>query len=287
MSSAVNSFKAGLIGDVVIHPKSKKSPAKAKTAAISANDVLLALNASETNRRAYHDVTERQPTLKQRDYLTLSFLVAAAHVAIFWVYVHTDHHPSVVKPNKTEVQVEFFKPEVPPPPPKVEPPPPPKVPPKVQAQPPKPTPALRTPPAEQNITASDMTVKENTEAPRVSEPVAAEPAPTPVVAAPPPPPPKEEPVTEASGYAGYMKNPAPEYPAAALRQGLEGKVILRVRVLANGTPGNVEVKQSSGKRLLDDAAIAAVKGWVFAPAKRGSTPIDGWATVPLEFRISQ
>ncbi len=285
LSSAVNSFKAGLIGELIAKPKLKKPSAKVKTAAISASDVLIALNASEVSRRTYHDVTERQPSIKQRDYITLSFLVAAAHVAIFWIYVHSDHHTSVVKPKKTEVQVEFFKPEVPPPPPKVEPPPPPKVPPKVQAQPPKPTPALRTPPAEQNITASDMTVKENTEAPRTSEPVAAEPAPAAVVA--PPPPPKEEPITEASGYAGYMKNPAPEYPAAALRQGLEGKVVLRVRVLANGTAGNVEVKQSSGKRVLDDAAIAAVKGWVFAPAKRGNTPIDGWATVPLEFKISQ
>jgi protein TonB len=160
--------------------------------------------------------------------------------------------------------------------------------PKVQASPPKAVPALRTPPAEQNITANDMTVKENTEAPHVSTPVVADPAPAPVVAPPPPPPPpKEEPITEATGYAGYMKNPAPEYPAQALRLGLEGKVVLRVRVLANGTPGSVEVKQSSGKRILDDAAIAAVKGWAFSPSKRGSTPIDGWATVPLEFKISQ
>ncbi len=38
------------------------------------------------------------------------------------------------------------------------------------------------------------------------------------------------PVTEAKGYAGYLSNPAPEYPEQALERGWEGSVILRVKV---------------------------------------------------------
>lgn len=54
-------------------------------------------------------------------------------------------------------------------------------------------------------------------------------------------------MTEAKGYAGYLSNPAPEYPEQALERGWEGSVILRVKVLANGSPDTVSVKQSSGK----------------------------------------
>jgi protein TonB len=82
-----------------------------------------------------------------------------------------------------------------------------------------------------------------------------------------------------------MNNPAPDYPAAAARVGWEGVVMLRVKVLASGAVAAVEVQQSSGHRILDDAAARTVKAWTFSPSKRGSTPIDGWATVPIEFKL--
>ena len=34
------------------------------------------------------------------------------------------------------------------------------------------------------------------------------------------------------------------------------------------------VKPSSGATLLDEAAIKAVRGWTFVPARRGDTPIS-------------
>ena len=96
-----------------------------------------------------------------------------------------------------------------------------------------------------------------------------------------------EAVTPATGYAGYLHNPPPAYPANAQRMGLEGKVLLRVRVLANGKPAAIEIQTSSGRKILDDAAIAAVQGWQFAPARRGQTAVDGWATVPVEFKLER
>lgn len=245
-----------------------------------------------TGQRAstYRDVTEVQPGVSGRTWGLLGVLVLGLHIAGIEAYLRLPHTPSVVPPKKSEVLIEFIKPEPPPPPPKVEPPPPPP-PPQAKVQPPpkaqpKPAPALRTPPAEQNIAADSMTVPENTQAADTPGPAVAE-APQPPAPPAPPPPPKEEPVTEATGYAGYLQNPAPSYPPAAQRQGWEGKVVLKVRVLANGSASSVEVTKSSGRKLLDEAAINAVKGWVFSPSKRGSTPIDGWATVPIEFKLAQ
>ncbi|CAG0989853.1 hypothetical protein MTYP_02224 [Methylophilaceae bacterium] len=235
-------------------------------------------------RGLYRDVTEKQPTgVGIRGSFFLGALVVILHIAAVEGYVRLDHTSTLQPVKKSEVVIEFVKPVVIPPP-VVEPPKPlpPKPQPKVQRNaPPPPVQALRTPVAEPDVevTAEDITVVENTEAPPSTGPVTAEPP------APPAPPVVEEPVTEATGYAGYLQNPAPEYPAAAQRQGWEGKVVLRVRVLANGTASSVEIKQSSGRKILDQAAVKAVKGWLFSPSKRGNTPIDGWATVPIEFRL--
>ena len=106
-----------------------------------------------------------------------------------------------------------------------------------------------------------------------------------VVPAEPAPPAPPAPVKPAFGGIGYKNNPAPDYPAQAVRQGWQGTVLLRVRVLANGAVESVEVLKTSGKKLLDDEAIATVQRWVFAPSTRGSETIDGFATVPIEFKL--
>jgi len=100
----------------------------------------------------------------------------------------------------------------------------------------------------------------------------------------PPAPPREEPITEAFGGIGYLNNPPPEYPAVATRQGLTGKVVLRVKVLIDGSAGDIVIKKSTGHKVLDNAAINAVKGWKFSPAKRGNTPVEGGVNVTLDFQ---
>ena len=87
------------------------------------------------------------------------------------------------------------------------------------------------------------------------------------------------------GRAGYRNNPPPNYPATAARQGWQGTVLLKVRVLSTGRVDSVEVQKSSGHKLLDDEAMATVRSWQFSPSRRGDTPIDGWATVPIEFKL--
>jgi protein TonB len=103
--------------------------------------------------------------------------------------------------------------------------------------------------------------------------------------APPPPEPVVEKVTEPKGYAGYLNNPAPNYPSVAQKRGWEGQVMLKVHVLASGQPDSVTVAKSSGYDMLDQAAVKAVTAWTFMPAKRGQTPVDGWVQVPLTFKL--
>ncbi|MGN5856870.1 energy transducer TonB, partial [Pseudomonas aeruginosa] len=94
------------------------------------------------------------------------------------------------------------------------------------------------------------------------------------------------PLTPPSANAGYLHNPAPEYPALAMRRGWEGTVLLRVHVLASGSPSEIQVQKSSGREALDQAAVKAVKRWSFVPAKRGDKAEDGWVSVPIDFKLN-
>lgn len=98
------------------------------------------------------------------------------------------------------------------------------------------------------------------------------------------PQPKETPPL---GDAAYLHNPAPDYPEVAQNNGWEGRVMLRVHVLASGSPDSVAVLTSSGRRVLDEAARDTVSHWSFVPAKRGDQPVDGWVTVPINFSLGQ
>jgi protein TonB len=85
--------------------------------------------------------------------------------------------------------------------------------------------------------------------------------------------------------AAYLRNPAPRYPLAARRFGEQGTVTLRVLVTAEGLPARVDLEKTSGSVHLDSAAIEAVKGWRFTPARRGNEAVEGWVLVPIVFRL--
>ncbi|HYA86150.1 MAG TPA: energy transducer TonB [Nitrospirota bacterium] len=85
--------------------------------------------------------------------------------------------------------------------------------------------------------------------------------------------------------AAYLKNPKPQYPLIARRMKLEGTVILQVLVSSEGKPEIVRLGKSSGSSVLDQAALTAVQGWSFIPARQGNDPISAWVDVPLRFRL--
>ncbi len=206
-------------------------------------------------------------------------LIVAAHAGAVFTLAGAKRAPAVVA-SAVPITISLAPPKVepPPPPPAMPEPPAPRpkaVAPRVAAPRQAPAPA----PAQAPLVAADTPL---VAASADTVQVARAPVDVPT---PPAAPKAEEAVTEPKGYAGYLRNPAPDYPPAAQKRGLEGKVVLKVHVLASGQPDTVTIATSSGHQILDDAALKAVTQWAFAPARRGQTPIDGWVQVPLTFKI--
>lgn len=80
-------------------------------------------------------------------------------------------------------------------------------------------------------------------------------------------------------------NPAPRYPLDALRNGIEGRVVLRVLVGSDGTVRRVKINQSSGSDSLDAAALSAVERWRFNPARLSGQKVEHEVLVPVKFTI--
>ena len=85
---------------------------------------------------------------------------------------------------------------------------------------------------------------------------------------------------------GYGDRREPEYPALAVRRGYQGTTLLRVRILEDGRVEVVEVKESSGYRILDEAAMKAVTPWRFTPALMAGKPVASWVLVPIAFKLT-
>ena len=85
----------------------------------------------------------------------------------------------------------------------------------------------------------------------------------------------------------YLKNPEPPYPPTARRRHQEGLVLLAVKVNPQGRAVRVEIKNSSGFPLLDDAAQAAVRDWEFQPARLGLLAVESEIEVPVRFKLMQ
>ncbi|OPY64281.1 MAG: Gram-negative bacterial tonB protein [Syntrophorhabdaceae bacterium PtaU1.Bin034] len=62
---------------------------------------------------------------------------------------------------------------------------------------------------------------------------------------------------------------------------------VRVLVGAEGKPISVTVRVSSGHDDFDAAAVAAVKKWLFFPARRGKEPVASFHDVKIRFRLDE
>lgn len=70
------------------------------------------------------------------------------------------------------------------------------------------------------------------------------------------------------------------YPRMARHQELEGKTTLRFRVTSQGQVEKIEIVESSGFFLLDDAAISAVRRAAPFPY------VPGWLVLPILFKLN-
>ena len=82
-----------------------------------------------------------------------------------------------------------------------------------------------------------------------------------------------------------MRRVEPDYPQAARQQGIQGQVVLEVRIAASGEVQDLEV--ISGSPLLTRAAMDAVKQWRFKPRAADGHPVEMQTRVTLSFRLPQ
>jgi protein TonB len=111
-------------------------------------------------------------------------------------------------------------------------------------------------------------------------------------AAPPPPPappPAPAPVAQPVRIGGALQAPAllkrvaPVYPDIAVVAKVTGVVILEATVSADGTVESVRVLRSV--KMLDEAAVEAVKQWKYSPLVLNDIPTPFVLTVTLSFSI--
>ena len=112
--------------------------------------------------------------------------------------------------------------------------------------------------------------------------------------APPPPPPPadeendmmfiawDEPPMPVGGLAAIKRNVV--YPDVASRAGIEGTVVLHLRILADGSIQEVRVIQPLID-VMNQAAEAAVRSVKWIPAKQRDEPVAVWYVVPIEFKL--
>lgn len=193
-------------------------------------------------------------------------LVVAVHVGLVLVWMMRPEPPTVAV-SEMSVSVAIRQAEV--------------AQPQAQPEPPKPQPRVER--SEKPLPKPPV----QEEAKAAPQQVAATPVAPPVQAAPPVA--AAAPVTDtAPDYkAAYLNNPRPAYPMAARRMGWEGRVVLNVEVLAEGSCGDASVYQSSGHEVLDNAALRTVKGWRFVPASRAGRPTTQWFKVPIQFSLKE
>ena len=85
----------------------------------------------------------------------------------------------------------------------------------------------------------------------------------------------------------YGVNPKPPYPLIARRMGVEGVVVLRVFVHADGSVAKALIRQSSDSTLLDESALKTVREhWRFLPAHLDGEPVESWVEVPIHFVLA-
>lgn len=78
----------------------------------------------------------------------------------------------------------------------------------------------------------------------------------------------------------------PNYPMIALDNQEEGKVKVGIIVAPDGSVAYVSVRQSSGSRILDRAAVRAAYQYQFSPITYAGNPVYyAWVIQPIDFEL--
>jgi periplasmic protein TonB len=81
----------------------------------------------------------------------------------------------------------------------------------------------------------------------------------------------------------FVVKPQPEYPSLARVAGVQGRVVLQVRMKADGTVSVERILE--GPPVLADAASAAVQKWRAKPEQVNGKPVEVVSTVSFDFQL--
>lgn len=84
---------------------------------------------------------------------------------------------------------------------------------------------------------------------------------------------------------GFLYKTEPVYPLEERRRGIQGISVVIVSIDTNGNVQGVEVRQSSGNRNLDRAAVRTAREWRFSPEIRDGQPVPSRMRVPIIFSL--
>jgi TonB family protein len=82
-----------------------------------------------------------------------------------------------------------------------------------------------------------------------------------------------------------MQSVDPTYPADALRQRLQGQVVLQIWISKDGSV--YAAKTMRGDPILSQAALEAVRHWRFSPYRMNDKPFDVPAQITFEFNLAR
>lgn len=97
----------------------------------------------------------------------------------------------------------------------------------------------------------------------------------------------QQPLISTVADVAYKRQPQVEYPEEARRRGQTGTVLIRALVGTNGRVESASVEQSSGNRLLDQAALRAVNRASFYPYKENDIAQSVYTLTPIEFALNE
>lgn len=82
-----------------------------------------------------------------------------------------------------------------------------------------------------------------------------------------------------------IRDVVPEYPAIARQAGIQGTVVIDAIIGPDGRVRQATIRES--RPLLDQAALAAVRQWVYTPTRLNDVPVAVIMTVEVRFTLGR
>lgn len=95
------------------------------------------------------------------------------------------------------------------------------------------------------------------------------------------------PVEKLTSKPTILNQALPEYPEVAKQAGIEGRAVIQITVLEDGSVGDAKVLQSSGNDALDQSAIMAAKAFKFSPGKVDDRAVKTHLAIPFQFSLDE